>query len=262
MPERTCPTCGSTITSTRRTYCNPTCKYNARRTRDLASRQPATCQRCGNPTPPGHTRWCSTTCRRGTGTKTRPQRRTAPCPVCERPWPTRGGQRTCSADCGTILRAYEAGRTLATQYASIIPWDRLAPRTPWAPPHPCADCGQPIPCTTRSTRCTSCHAQRSEAARNLAHARRRAGDPTMHGDPITRSALGERDNWTCHVCNLPVDQDPERFGQPRPLAATIDHLIELAAGGTHTWDNVALAHRACNIERSVHRSKQPRAVAA
>ena len=33
------------------------------------------------------------------------------------------------------------------------------------------------------------------------------------------------------------------------LGATVDHLVPIAAGGLHTWDNVALAHRRCNLKR-------------
>jgi 5-methylcytosine-specific restriction endonuclease McrA len=33
------------------------------------------------------------------------------------------------------------------------------------------------------------------------------------------------------------------------LDPEIDHLVPVSAGGSHTWDNVALAHRRCNYER-------------
>jgi 5-methylcytosine-specific restriction endonuclease McrA len=31
-----------------------------------------------------------------------------------------------------------------------------------------------------------------------------------------------------------------------PTAPTVDHIIPLARGGSHTWDNVQLAHHLCN----------------
>jgi 5-methylcytosine-specific restriction endonuclease McrA len=29
----------------------------------------------------------------------------------------------------------------------------------------------------------------------------------------------------------------------------VDHLVPIAAGGSHTWDNVAVAHWDCNQSR-------------
>ena len=31
--------------------------------------------------------------------------------------------------------------------------------------------------------------------------------------------------------------------------ATVDHLVPLVQGGEHVWENVALAHRRCNLSR-------------
>ena len=36
----------------------------------------------------------------------------------------------------------------------------------------------------------------------------------------------------------------------------IDHLIPLAAGGEHSYLNVAAAHRACNCARGAHGAAQ------
>ena len=35
-----------------------------------------------------------------------------------------------------------------------------------------------------------------------------------------------------------------------PNAPTVDHILPLAKGGTHTWDNVQLAHWSCNSDKS------------
>lgn len=67
-----------------------------------------------------------------------------------------------------------------------------------------------------------------------------------NGEKITRQALGERDGFICHLCGgktrSNVTSLHEKYG-------TIDHLIPISAGGSHTWDNVAWAHRGCNIRR-------------
>ena len=63
------------------------------------------------------------------------------------------------------------------------------------------------------------------------------------GDPIDRLLIFERDDWFCHICKTEIDRD-KRF--PDDMAATLDHIIPLSKGGTHTWDNVASAHARCN----------------
>lgn len=49
----------------------------------------------------------------------------------------------------------------------------------------------------------------------------------------------ERDGGACHICHCPVARTD----------ATLDHLIPVADGGPHTYQNVALAHRSCNARR-------------
>ena len=68
---------------------------------------------------------------------------------------------------------------------------------------------------------------------------------TTHGD-ITRTALAERDHWRCHPCNKKVRPSTRRRD---PLGPSIDHLIPVHLGGTHTWNNVALAHERCNLSK-------------
>lgn len=68
---------------------------------------------------------------------------------------------------------------------------------------------------------------------------------------ICLSKLFERDNGKCHICGGQTDYDDfirdanEHFiaGNNYP---SIDHVIAIANGGLHQWDNVKLAHRICN----------------
>jgi hypothetical protein len=63
------------------------------------------------------------------------------------------------------------------------------------------------------------------------------------GDKIDRMAVFDYFNWKCHLCDIEIDKF---LRTPHPLAATLDHKIPLAVGGTHTWNNVAPAHLKCN----------------
>jgi 5-methylcytosine-specific restriction endonuclease McrA len=51
---------------------------------------------------------------------------------------------------------------------------------------------------------------------------------------LTRREIFLRDNYTCQYCGV----------QTRDL--TIDHVVPKSRGGTHTWENLVSACRACN----------------
>lgn len=51
-------------------------------------------------------------------------------------------------------------------------------------------------------------------------------------------------NWHCVMCG--VHTPKELMGSYRPNEPTLDHIIPLSKGGTHTNDNVQLLCRRCN----------------
>jgi len=63
------------------------------------------------------------------------------------------------------------------------------------------------------------------------------------GDDIDHLTLFELYGWMCHICHNKIDKYVRK---PNYWAATVEHIIPLAKGGTHTWDNVAPAHAICN----------------
>jgi len=66
------------------------------------------------------------------------------------------------------------------------------------------------------------------------------------GDPITIGGVIARVGRRCHLCKKLARLDVDWLD---PLAAQVDHLIPISKGGTHTWDNVAIAHRLCNVKK-------------
>jgi hypothetical protein len=69
-------------------------------------------------------------------------------------------------------------------------------------------------------------------------AKQRANGPI--DEDINILALIERDNGICQICEESCLEDP-----------SIDHKRPVSKGGTHTWDNIQLAHRICNIKKGV-----------
>jgi hypothetical protein len=63
---------------------------------------------------------------------------------------------------------------------------------------------------------------------------------------IDIAVLGDRDDWTCWVCA--GDVDPHAVAGS-PHAASVDHVVPRARGGTNDPANLRLAHRRCNGRR-------------
>lgn len=86
-----------------------------------------------------------------------------------------------------------------------------------------------------------------------AHERRARINGGAADKGITRSRLREIHGDECVYCGVEMMFNPPSRKQP-PTLATIEHLIPLSRGGSHTWENIALACRSCNYSKS---SKTP-----
>ena len=66
----------------------------------------------------------------------------------------------------------------------------------------------------------------------------------LEGDDINHLEVFERDGWTCHLCGGKINRHLRGDNWWR---ATLDHVLPLSRGGTHTWNNVRAAHWRCNM---------------
>ena len=64
---------------------------------------------------------------------------------------------------------------------------------------------------------------------------------------ITIYKLIERDGERCYLCGENVLFSLDRYDLRYP---TIEHVIPISRGGTHSWDNVKVACRDCNLRKS------------
>lgn len=76
--------------------------------------------------------------------------------------------------------------------------------------------------------------------------KRRAMERHPGAESIAPREVLERDEWTCGLCGDPIDR---AFRAPHPGTPSIDHILPLSRGGTHTWDNVQAAHLGCNVKK-------------
>lgn len=70
--------------------------------------------------------------------------------------------------------------------------------------------------------------------------RRRARKHNAFIAPVSFSDILNRDRGICGICDKPI-MEP---------TIELDHIIPLAAGGTHEPKNIQLAHRTCNRRKS------------
>lgn len=112
--------------------------------------------------------------------------------------------------------------------------------------HPCVVCGTP---TTNKYCCgRACSEKRHN---HIKEVRRRAAiKGAMVDADITLQELYRRDSGVCYICGGVCDWDDKQERNGAFIAGnaypSIDHVIPLAKGGLHSWDNVRLAHRRCN----------------
>ncbi len=78
--------------------------------------------------------------------------------------------------------------------------------------------------------------------RHLDNTRRRRVAKYNNGEVdigITMEKIYIRDEFMCGICGNFCSLDH----------ASLDHIIPVSKGGTHTWDNVQLAHGSCNVQK-------------
>ena len=120
----------------------------------------------------------------------------------------------------------------------------------------CAECGgvfhseypNKIYC---SDRCKRKHRDRLRPKRRKNHSSRsirsRCRKYGVYYDPSVKSELAfKRDEMVCQICGEKCDPKDHTWGSTGPLYPSVDHIIPLAKGGTHTWGNVQTAHIICN----------------
>lgn len=201
-------------------------------------------------------RFCSERCRERDRYGRR-QRAPMTCPVClvtfQRASYT---QATCSYACAAKARYIGVSEPIAIHRCHCGAW-YIKRDSRWHCQHKRTDAGRTamplrrIVCEvcaahslTRSASTRYCSPQCSRRAHKDNRAMRKRG---AFVEVVRRQLVYRRDGWVCQLCHRPVKRDAV---VPHPKAPTIDHIIPLAAGGTHSYANVQLAHFLCNSRKS------------
>lgn len=113
----------------------------------------------------------------------------------------------------------------------------------------CAECSNFFD-TTR-TRKKFCCVECSNRYKHRADEYRRRIKMIENGEvhwSISIERLLKRDGNKCYICNELMNKGSDYNDDDYP---NIEHVKPLSKGGTHTWDNVKLAHRKCNMEKGI-----------
>lgn len=111
----------------------------------------------------------------------------------------------------------------------------------------CLYCGRPLN-TKRRTQKFCSRTCRNSA--NPGDDRKRCRRYGVYYDPdVKREQVFERDGYICQICGIKCDINDLGWGSNGATHPTIDHIIPLSKGGTHTWDNVQCACGLCNSRK-------------
>lgn len=119
----------------------------------------------------------------------------------------------------------------------------------------CSECGKTADAyqphqKTCSTECAKARKNRLAKERKD----KRLNDTNIVDKDISLKTLYKRDKGICYICGGKCDfKDHIRDGRNFTSGAnypSIDHIIPIARGGKHSWDNVRLAHHLCNAKKS------------
>ena len=112
----------------------------------------------------------------------------------------------------------------------------------------CQKCGQ-LFITRKNTK--FCSRECLTANNNSRHKDRRLKRiKNVRREGIDLKKLYLRDKGVCWLCRTSCDWNDYKITEKAFVAGenypSIDHVVPLSKGGSHTWDNVRLAHRGCN----------------
>lgn len=120
--------------------------------------------------------------------------------------------------------------------------------------HICKECHEEYYSVSRNVFCSNecMNRHNNSTKKNLKRKRISENGVTEN---ITLTSLIKRDKNVCHLCGGKCDRkDYTLTNQGYFIAGesypSIDHVIPVSKGGTHTWDNVKLAHMSCNSVKS------------
>lgn len=169
------------------------------------------------------------------------------CTICRREFAGRVGRKTCSEECNKELARRRSAQA-----------DRIR-RVYDGPPIHCKCCYKEFVPTYGDKRRVFCSAECSikyerHKRRHEQRIKKKKYTGKLDRD-ISLEKLAQRDNNVCHICGRKCDRRDYKTDTRGNVVVgdrypSVDHVLPLANGGAHVWDNVRLAHCKCNRIKS------------
>ena len=150
-----------------------------------------------------------------------------------------GTSLTCSEECKLIKSAKEAWLKGEAEHVSVV----VKCKECGAEHH--TEYGSPMKVFC-SYRCGKRFENRIKSRQG--NHRRRARHFGVAYEPIRRSKVLNRDGWRCGICSRRISK---RRKYPDPRSPSLDHIVPMASGGGHLYNNVQAAHLVCNSLKGV-----------
>jgi hypothetical protein len=190
-----------------------------------------------------------------------------------------GKRSFCSEECRQITKDCERSELMPHSGLTGLAWQdinekylgplserwllyaTLATRLRWLLPRTCPDCNKQHRDyfgSMRRKRCNDCFTQYERDLKAKGKAKRRGA---CRGERVTSKTIFARDQGRCWICTKPTEpwsswrSSGQRLGQDQRWLPTLDHIRPLSKGGSHTEDNVRLAHLLCNSLRGNNRTR-------
>lgn len=114
----------------------------------------------------------------------------------------------------------------------------------------CAACGSDFMGDRKNTQSCSlpCAEEMKRRIAWVYRGRRRARLAATTDGTVEAEDVFSLYGWGCHLCGDPIDP---ALKHPDPMSASVDHLIPLSRGGSHSVQNVRPAHLTCNLRKGV-----------
>ena len=149
----------------------------------------------------------------------------------------------------------------ARWYGKSSAWQPPKPTRPrWVAGH-CQECGDSYVddwlATSSSRYCSApCRTRAGKRRRRLLT---RGAARVDRG--ISWRSIAKRHGMDCYLCGSRCDPHDVYVRNGNRIYGDLypseEHLVPLSKGGTHTWDNVALAHRRCNSRKGNRQTPHP-----
>lgn len=164
------------------------------------------------------------------------------CGVCGQPYRKKQSSAVCSYQCLKKRQAIHREAMVRLQTGN-------RQRT-------CSECGKAfdnpygwgVSRTVCSKRCANRRMRRQGQSHGKSHTARARSRGSLADPTIRRVDIFERDQWKCQLCGRTT---PRRLLKDyRSLQApTLDHIVPLSIGGSHTVENLQCACRSCNSRK-------------